>query len=364
MMILIPGSSPADTIEMILIPEKIGEYYDDIDTQFESREYYYMMILIPDKVGGYCDNIDTRFLFQVKLLKKKAMEFTLFTWVSRVHLMITLLLCSLTARRENAVVHSYKNSFSGFAARLSDDEAQSIAQHPGVVSVFPDPVFQLHTMRSWDFLRDQYDLLCDFPYSSGSNSTSSNGADTIIGIFDTGIWPESESFNDKGIGPVPSRWKGTCTRGYDFKTSSCNRKLVGARFYDEPGVENPPYVGTPRDHDGHGTHVAAIAAGSPVADASYYGLAGGTAKGGSRDGVDIINLSFGQPAGTEFEFSRNPIDIGAFHAVEKDNFVVASAGNDGPAPESVVKLLLGFSQLVQQLLTETLRHIFPWVETS
>ncbi|PHU29486.1 CO(2)-response secreted protease [Capsicum chinense] len=340
-MISIPDSSPEDTIEMILIPDKARGYYDDIDT---------------------------RFLFQVKLLKKKAMEFTLFTWVSRVHLMITLLLCSLTARRENAVVHSYKNSFSGFAARLSDDEAQSIAQHPGVVSVFP-----IH---------------------SGSNSTSSNGADTIIGIFDTGIWPELESFNDKGIGPVPSRWKGTCTRGYDFKTSSCNRKLVGARFYDEPGVENPPHVGTPRDHDGHGTHVAAIVAGSPVADASYYGLAGGTAKGGSpgsriavyrvctpntgcsgsaimkafddaiADGVDIINLSFGQPAGTEFEFSRNPIDFGAFHAVEKGIFVVASAGNDGPAPESVVKLLLGFSQLVQQLLTETLRHIFPWVETS
>ncbi|PHU29482.1 CO(2)-response secreted protease [Capsicum chinense] len=278
------------------------------------------------------------------------------------------LMSSLTPRRENAVVHSYRHSFSGFTARLTDAEAQALAQHPGVVSVFPDPVFQLHTTRSWDFLRDQYNLLYDIPYSSGSNSTSSNGADTIIGIFDTGIWPESESFNDKGIGPVPSRWKGTCTRGYDFKPSSCNRKLIGARFYDEPGVENPPYVGTPRDHDGHGTHVAAIAAGSPVADASYYGLAGGTAKGGSpgsriavyrvctpntgcsgsaimkafddaiADGVDIINLSFGQPAGTEFEFSRNPIAIGAFHAVEKGIFVVASAGNDGPAPESVVNV--------------------------
>ncbi|KAH0724302.1 hypothetical protein KY284_000167 [Solanum tuberosum] len=137
------------------------------------------------------------------------------------------LMSSLTTRRKNAVVHSYKNSFSGFAARLSDDEAQSIAQHPGVVSVFPDPVFQLHTTRSWDFLRDQYNLVHNFPYSSHSNSTS-NGADTIIGIFDTGIWPESESFNDKGISPVPSRWKGTCTRGYDFKSSSCNSFSYGA----------------------------------------------------------------------------------------------------------------------------------------
>ncbi|XP_059290674.1 CO(2)-response secreted protease-like [Lycium ferocissimum] len=276
------------------------------------------------------------------------------------------LMSSLTTRRKNAVVHSYKNSFSGFAARLSDVEVQSIAQQPGVVSVFPDPVFQLHTTRSWDFLNDQYDLVHNFPYSSGSNS-SSNGADTIIGIFDSGIWPESESFNDKGIGSIPSRWKGTCTQGYDFNSSSCNRKLIGARFYDDPGEFITPVTGTPRDHDGHGTHVAATAAGSPVGGASYYGLAEGTAKGGSpgsriavyrictpygcsgsaimkafddaiADGVDIINLSIGQPAGAEDEFSRNPIAIGSFHAIEKGIFVVGSAGNDGPLRETVVNV--------------------------
>ncbi|OIT07443.1 co(2)-response secreted protease [Nicotiana attenuata] len=276
------------------------------------------------------------------------------------------LMSSLTTRRKNAVVHSYRNSFSGFAARLSDAEAQLIAQQPGVISVFPDPVFQLHTTRSWEFLTDQYDLVHSFPNSSGSSSTS-NGADTIIGIFDTGIWPESESFNDKGMGPVPSRWKGTCTKGYDFNSSNCNRKLIGTRFYDDPGNSPTPVTGTPRDHDGHGTHVAANAAGSPVAGASYYGLAAGTAKGGSpgsriavyrictpsgcsgsaimkafddaiADGVDIINLSIGQPAGTEFEYSTNPIAIGAFHAVEKGIFVVASAGNDGPLRETVVNV--------------------------
>ncbi|PHU13117.1 hypothetical protein BC332_20047 [Capsicum chinense] len=32
MMILIPGSSSEDTIKMILIPDKAGGYYDDIDT--------------------------------------------------------------------------------------------------------------------------------------------------------------------------------------------------------------------------------------------------------------------------------------------------------------------------------------------
>ncbi|KAG5628616.1 hypothetical protein H5410_000333 [Solanum commersonii] len=56
------------------------------------------------------------------------------------------------------------------------------------------------------------------------------------------------------------------------------------------------------------------------------------------DRVDIINLSIGQPAGAEDEFSRNPIAIGAFHAVQKGIFVVASAGNDRPLEETVVNV--------------------------
>lgn len=39
----------------------------------------------------------------------------------------------------------------------------------------------------------------------------------------TGIWPESESFNDKDMGSIPSRWKGTCMEAKDFNSSNCNR---------------------------------------------------------------------------------------------------------------------------------------------
>uniref|UniRef100_A0A0D3FS59 Subtilisin-like protease fibronectin type-III domain-containing protein n=1 Tax=Oryza barthii TaxID=65489 RepID=A0A0D3FS59_9ORYZ len=47
-----------------------------------------------------------------------------------------------------------------------------------------------------------------------------------------GIWSESRSFSDDGLGPVPSKWKGTCQTGQEFKSNLCNRKIIGARWYD------------------------------------------------------------------------------------------------------------------------------------
>lgn len=83
------------------------------------------------------------------------------------------------------MVQTYRYGFSGFAARISEEEARSIAQKPGVVSVFSDPLLQLHTTRSWDFLKYQTSLKIDSKPNS-DNGSSSLGSDTIIGILDTG----------------------------------------------------------------------------------------------------------------------------------------------------------------------------------
>lgn len=275
-----------------------------------------------------------------------------------------MLLSSLLKRNKNAIVHSYKNGLMGFAARLSELEAKQLVKQPGVVSVFPDPILKLHTTRSWDFLQYETSLLIDSHPNSDSESPS-QGDDTIIGILDTGIWPESESFNDIGMGPIPSRWKGKCMKGQDFNSSSCNRKLIGARYYQDPDSESETQ--TPRDALGHGTHVSSTAAGAPVPNASYYGLATGTAKGGSpasriamyrvcttigcrgsailaafddaiSDGVDLLSLSLGSSAGIAPDFSTDPIAIGSFHAVQRGITVVCSAGNDGPQKQSVVNV--------------------------
>jgi hypothetical protein len=144
-------------------------------------------------------------------------------------------------RADSVVVHQYKHGFSGFAARLSKDEAAALRRKPGVVSVFADPVYQLHTTRSWDFLQQTTtavkidDAAGAGPARRSGNkkgkaaapandpSSSSPAADTIIGLLDSGIWPESPSFNDAGFGRPPSRWKGVCMAGDDFNSSNCNK---------------------------------------------------------------------------------------------------------------------------------------------
>lgn len=148
--------------------------------------------------------------------------------------------------------------------------------------------------------------------------------------------------------------------------------MIGARYYgiiqraynnNKTHLANPS--GSPRDYDGHGTHTTSIAAGAEVANVSYYGLACGTARGGSpsariaiykactldgcagstilkamddaiKDGVDIISISIGMSSLFQSDYLNDPIAIGAFHAQQKGVMVVCSGGNDGPAPYTIV----------------------------
>ncbi|AED97145.1 unnamed protein product [Arabidopsis thaliana] len=243
---------------------------------------------------------------------------------------------------EGRLVRSYKRSFNGFAARLTESERERVAKMVGVVSVFPNKKLQLQTTTSWDFMGLKEGI------KTKRNPTVES--DTIIGVIDSGITPESQSFSDKGFGPPPQKWKGVCSGGKNF---TCNNKLIGARDYTSEGT---------RDMDGHGTHTASTAAGNAVVDASFFGIGNGTVRGGvpaSRvaaykvctptgcsseallsafddaiaDGVDLITISIGDKTASMFQ--NDPIAIGAFHAMAKGVLTVNSAGNSGPKPISV-----------------------------
>lgn len=89
---------------------------------------------------------------------------------------------------------------------------------PGVVSVFPNRRRTLHTTHSWDFMGLSGEETMEIPGYSTKNQVN-----VIIGFIDTGIWPESPSFNDAGMPPVPKGWKGECQSGEGFNVSTCNR---------------------------------------------------------------------------------------------------------------------------------------------
>ncbi|KAF0931433.1 hypothetical protein E2562_004560, partial [Oryza meyeriana var. granulata] len=264
-------------------------------------------------------------------------------------------------KAEASHVYTYSNSFQGFAAKLNKRQAMKLADMPGVISVFPNTKRSLHTTHSWDFMGLSVDAAAEVPELSSKNQEN-----VIIGFIDTGIWPESPSFRDHGMPPVPTRWRGQCQHGEANSQSNftCNRKIIGGRYYirgyqteeDSPSKSIGKFI-SPRDSSGHGSHTASIAAGRFVTNMNYRGLGTGGGRGGApmariaayktcwdsgcydadilaafddaiSDGVDIISVSLG-PDYPQGGYFTDAISIGSFHATSNGILVVSSAGNAG-----------------------------------
>lgn len=257
------------------------------------------------------------------------------------------------------LIYTYAKAGHGFSARLTGPEARVLETRPGVLSVLPETKYELHTTRTPMFLG--LDANVDlFPESVSAS-------EVVVGVLDTGVWPESKSFDDSGLGPIPSSWKGACETGNNFTLSNCNRKLIGARYFARGyeatlgPVDESKESKSPRDDDGHGTHTVSTAAGSAVVNASLLGFAAGTARGMAtharvavykvcwaggcfssdilkaidtaiEDGVNVLSLSLG---GGTSDYFRDSVAIGAFAAMEKGILVSCSAGNAGPSPSSL-----------------------------
>ncbi|CAL5183682.1 unnamed protein product [Lathyrus oleraceus] len=304
--------------------------------------------------------------------------------IENTHRSYLLLVKETEEDAKTSFLYSYKHTFNGFAALLTPDEANNLSGMEGVVSVRKSEtkMYSLHTTRSWKFvgLDKSFD-----PYEEKSNETNGEllakgkyGQDIIVGMIDNGVWPDSKSFSDEGMGPVPQKWKGVCQNGTDFNSSNCNRKIIGARYYLQgyesiygPLNETDDYKSA-RDKDGHGTHTSSIVAGRAVPNASALGgFARGTAIGGAplarlaiykacwaikgkpknegnvctnidmlkaiddaiEDGVDVISISIGFPE--PLKYDDDVIAKSSLQAVRKNIVVVCSAGNAGPVPHSL-----------------------------
>ncbi|VFQ84023.1 unnamed protein product [Cuscuta campestris] len=182
------------------------------------------------------------------------------------------------------LLYVYDTALSGFAAKLSGPQLESLKQHGGFISAVPDEILTLHTTRSPQFL--------GLRTGRGLWRARTLASDVIVGIIDTGIWPEHPSFRDNAPGggrrtAVPTRWKGECEQGPRFSPSNCNNKLVGARIF---------YKG-------------------------YESIVGR---------IDENATEYRSPRD-----SQDNIAIAAFGAIQKGVFVCTSAGNSGPLESSV-----------------------------
>ena len=257
-------------------------------------------------------------------------------------------------------LHDYSFALNGYAALLTPSQVDRIKVQKGVVRVLEDQMRHAQTDSTPGFLQLN---ARGGPYARGID-----GEDVVVGVIDTGIWPEHPSFADDGsYGPspvpaIPCEFGNTAHNANDAPFT-CNNKLLGARQMLETyravlGAE-PEEFDSARDDAGHGTHTASTAAGNSKVLASIFGqpvariagiaprarvvaykalgeLGGFTSDLAAAidravaDGVDVINYSIGGGAGLPAAD-----ELAFLFAADAGVFVATSAGNDGPAPETV-----------------------------
>ena len=285
-------------------------------------------------------------------------------------------------------LYDYRYSFNGFAAQMTLEQANKMAGVDGVLVVTPDSLQTMDTSSTPTFLG----LTAPGGLWDQLGGVGSAGEGIIIGVIDSGVWPESLSFSDRDAnGRLIYRqiagFHGKCDSAETVTDGSwdanlCNKKLVAAQHFNAAWggdaaleAERPWEFMSPRDYNGHGSHTSSTAGGNhgtpttgpaagfgtisgmaPRARISTYKALwstqdGSTASGfGSdlvaaidqavADGVDVINYSI---SGTSTNF-LDAAEVAFLFAADAGVFVAASAGNSGPT-------------------VSTVAHPSPWITT-
>ena len=236
---------------------------------------------------------------------------------------------------DNKIQGEYKNVFNGIALNVSDSEAQEIKKIQGVKEVYRN--YGVHTT-----LMDSVPLIgADKVWQldkNGNNCVTSGqecltGKGIKIAIIDTGV-----DYTHPDLGG--------CTRE-QFLGKQCSKVIDGWDFSDKDN--------DPMDDQGHGTHVAATAAGNGILkgvapDSKIFaykvfpraGYDSGVIisaieravdpnqDGNFNDHVDVISMSLGGPGNPDDPMSQavdNAVDVGVV--------AVIAAGNSGPGEQTI-----------------------------
>jgi subtilase family protein/PA domain-containing protein/fibronectin type III domain protein len=271
----------------------------------------------------------------------------------------------------------FQTVYGGVAARVPANSIASLLSTPGVAAVQEDALHHpLDDNTSFIGATSVWPTLGGAPHA---------GENVVVGVIDTGIWPEHPMLSPAGESAPAGGIKG-CQFGDGSDTAhlgptfACNNKLIGAyaktatymAVHGSDGQEfcnDTTDVCSPRDSEGHGTHTTTTAAGDCVNSAVLYGVERGPVCGiapgahvemfrvclsagcfnsdsvaavaqAITDGVNVINFSIGG-GGQPY---TDPVELAFLDATNAGISVNASAGNSGPG-------------------SATAEHGGPWVTT-
>jgi serine protease AprX len=219
----------------------------------------------------------------------------------------------------------YRN-IPAVATEMTMAEVHELAKHPDVAQIDYDEQVRVMDDGS-DYWYGTAKARADFGVDGDGdgNISSFTKADNTIAVIDTGI---------------------------DASHVDLQNKVIG--WYDATSAAKT----TPYDDNGHGTHVAGIAAGKGVGNAAYKGVApgaslvgikvlSGSGSGSTSDviegidwaiankdkyGIKVINMSLGSSGSSD---GKDASSLAVNRAVDAGIVTAVAAGNSGPATKTV-----------------------------
>ncbi|MGI9264118.1 MAG: S8 family serine peptidase, partial [Gammaproteobacteria bacterium] len=273
-------------------------------------------------------------------------------------------------------LYNYVYGMNGFSAIMTPEQVSTLKRNPEVLTIWKDELRQPQTDTSRAYIG------LSEPGALHGDGVRAFGEDIVIGVVDSGAFPENLSFSNLGCpadgdpvedplnqvfdcgGPVdvygepPEQWNaelnepGSCQFGNTgFNPADvafeCNGKLLAARAYGDAFKAFTPLIPTEydsaRDSDGHGSHTASTAGGNANVPASLNGTAQGNISGmAPRARIAVYKSCWDGEAGSGCfgSDSAAAFEQAYFDGVDVINFSVGGGSTYFGGPEDAIALFL------------------------